>query len=44
MKGQMLMLANSDDLAGRPYRIRICDTLTKRQRHRVPPFQLFELF
>jgi len=28
MKGQMLMLANSDDLAGRPYRIRTCDILT----------------
>jgi hypothetical protein len=25
------MLANSDDLAGRPYRIRTCDTLIKRQ-------------
>jgi hypothetical protein len=25
------MLANSDDLAGRPYRIRTCDTLIKSQ-------------
>ena len=30
------MLANSDDLAGRPYRIRTCDTLIKRYKRYVP--------
>jgi len=30
------MLADSDDLAGRPYRIRTCDTLIKRYKRYVP--------
>jgi len=37
------MLANSGDLVGGPYRARTCDTLIKRQRHRVPHFHLFEI-
>ena len=36
MKTQMLMLANSDDLADRPYRARTCDTLIKRYKRYVP--------
>ena len=31
LKLEKLMLANSDDLAGRPYRSRTCDTLIKSQ-------------
>ena len=30
------MLANSDGLVGRPYRIRTCDTLIKRYKGYVP--------
>jgi len=30
LKLEKLVLANPDDLAGRPYRIRTCDTLIKR--------------
>jgi hypothetical protein len=31
------MLANSEELASRPYRIRTCDTLIKSQKLNIPP-------
>ena len=34
-------LANSDDLAGRPYRIRTCDTLIKRYKNGAVAFRAY---
>jgi len=36
LKLERLVLANSEDLADRPYRIRTCDTLIKRYKRYVP--------
>jgi len=39
-----LVLQKKGETESRPYRIRTCDTLIKKQRRRVPPPTFLEIF